>query len=102
MHLGYTDDNMGKNIQVKYRGHVTTLYNFWDATIGEIIRQDESSFWLGGWTHVGRVRAEFDADKEAYKKEGAFPMFEKWAAETAKFACDTAYKLPSTGKMLAG
>lgn len=102
LHLGYDSSDMGRKIQVKFRGKEMSLYDFWDKGISETVRQDESSFWLGGWTHVSRIRAEFEADKDLWKKEGAFKMFDKWAAETANLACTAAYRHPGSGKMLAG
>jgi len=102
LHLGYDSSDMGRKVQVKFRGKEMSLYEFWDKGISETVRKDESSFWLGGWTHVSRIRAEFEADKDLWKKEGAFKMFDKWAAETANLACATAYHHPGTGKMLAG
>merc|ERR1712232_1359044 len=89
---------MGK---LKYNGKETSLYEFWDATIGNMIRDRESNFWLGGWTHVRDIQGEFEKDKALWKDQGATKAFESWAKETVKFACDTVYKLMS-GKKLAG
>lgn len=102
MHLGFDADDMGRKVKVKFRGEEMSLYDFWDKKIGEVVRNDEASFWLGGWTHVGRIKGEFEEDKAKYKKDGAFAMIDAWAAETMKFACNVAYKHPGTGKMLAG
>merc|ERR1712232_1311948 len=89
---------MGK---LKYNGKETSLYEFWDATIGNMIRDRESNFWLGGWTHVRDIQGEFEKDKALWKDQGATKAFESWAKETVKFACDTVYKLPS-GTKIAG
>eukprot|EP00929_Paragymnodinium_shiwhaense_P008371 TRINITY_DN112324_c0_g1_i1.p1 TRINITY_DN112324_c0_g1~~TRINITY_DN112324_c0_g1_i1.p1 ORF type:complete len:450 (-),score=131.64 TRINITY_DN112324_c0_g1_i1:41-1390(-) len=101
MHVGYSGDDSGKKVQVKFQGKTMSLYDFWDKTISETVRTEEENFWLGGWTQVRSIMSEWEQDKELWKKEGAFKMFERWAAETVKFACETAYTLPS-GKKLAG
>jgi len=97
--LGYSADDMGRNFKVKFRGKELSLYDFWDKEIGEVVRKHESNFWLGGWTHYARVESEFQEDKAAWQKEGAFKMFEKWAEETSKLACEKAYKIQ--GKSVA-
>jgi hypothetical protein len=102
MHVGYISTDMGRNIMVKFRGKEMSLYDWWDKGISETVRNDEPSFWLGGWTHMSRIKDEFEKDKEEWKKEGAFKMFEKWTTESVKFACDTVYHHPGTAKMLAG
>mmetsp|Transcript_63259 Transcript_63259/g.119733 ORF Transcript_63259/g.119733 Transcript_63259/m.119733 type:complete len:407 (+) Transcript_63259:100-1320(+) len=102
LHLAFSSINSGKDVKVKFKGKEMSLYDVWDKGISEVVRNEESSFWLGGWTHVSRIRAEFDSDKEKWKQDGAFKTFERWAAETVSFACDTAYKHPTTGKMLVG
>jgi len=102
MHVGYLSDNTGRDVEVRFRGKNMSLYAFWDTGISEVIRQDEANFWLGGWTHVGRIREEFEKDTAEWKKLGAHKMFDKWAAETVAFACKTAYTLPQSGKKLAG
>jgi len=100
--LGFAGDETGRKVQLKFRGKTVSLYDFWDKTISETIRTDESNYWLSGWTHVRQVMSEFKTDKELWAAEGAFKMFERWAAETVQFACQQAYILPSSGKKLAG
>lgn len=102
MHVGYAGNDMGRKVMVKFRGKEMSLYDFWDKGISETVRKDESNFWLGGWTHVSRVSGEFEKDKAAWKEQGASKMFERWVEENVKFACEVAYKHPTTGKMLAG
>jgi Cu/Ag efflux protein CusF len=102
LHLGYATNDMGRSIKLKYGGNEKSLYEFWDATIGNTIRDQESNFWLGGWTHVRDIQNEFNKDKDLWKEQGAAKAFESWAKETVKFACDTVYKLPVSGTKLAG
>lgn len=103
LHVGYAGSDMGRNVQVKFNGKTMSLYDMWDKGMSEAIRTQEANFWLGGWTHVGRIRDEFETDKEGWKKEGAFKMFEKWLEESIKFACDVAYSNPAKpGSKLAG
>lgn len=79
-----------------------SLYDVWDKGISEVIRSEESNFWLGGWTHVRAIGAEYEKDKEMWKKDGAVQSFERWAEEAVGFACEKAYTHPTTGKKLAG
>lgn len=103
MHVGYAGDDMGRKVQVKFKDKTMSLYDVWDKGISETVRTEEANFWLGGWTHVGRIRDEFEKDKEGWTKEGAFKMFEKWLEESIKFACDVAYANPAKpGSKLAG
>ncbi|CAE8687860.1 unnamed protein product, partial [Polarella glacialis] len=66
------------------------------------VRTQESSFWLGGWTHVRAVSSEFARDTELWKKDGAEKSFDRWLSESVDFACSKAYTHPTTGKRLAG
>lgn len=102
MHVGYAGDDMGRSIQIKFKGQQMSLYDFWDRGISETIQKEEENFWLGGWTHVGRVRSEFDNDSKKWKEEGAFKSIDRWADESVKFACETAYVHPQTKKKLGG
>merc|ERR1712232_351654 len=102
MHVGYAGDNNGKNIQVNLRGKTMSLYDVWDKGISEFVRDEESSFWLGGWTHVRAIAAEHEKDKLLWKQEGANAMFERWLEETLTFACNKAYVHPTTGQKLGG
>eukprot|EP00928_Gymnodinium_smaydae_P086849 TRINITY_DN71265_c0_g1_i1.p1 TRINITY_DN71265_c0_g1~~TRINITY_DN71265_c0_g1_i1.p1 ORF type:complete len:437 (-),score=118.81 TRINITY_DN71265_c0_g1_i1:94-1344(-) len=102
LHLGFVGDDMGRSVKVNFRGNTISLYDLWDRVVSETVRNEESNFWLGGWTHVRAVQEEFEKDKAEWKSEGAFKMFDKWAAETADFACREAYVVPRTGKKLAG
>mmetsp|Transcript_42561 Transcript_42561/g.112310 ORF Transcript_42561/g.112310 Transcript_42561/m.112310 type:complete len:397 (-) Transcript_42561:43-1233(-) len=101
LHLGYSGDDMGRKVRVIFRNKEISLYEFWDSTISETVRNEESNFWLGGWTHVHRIQDDFEADKAKWAKLGAFKMFDEWAQESVTFACKKAYMLPG-GKMLAG
>jgi len=102
LHVGYAGDDTGRKVMIRFRGKEMSLYDFWDKGISETVRNDESNFWLGGWTHVSRVAEEFEKDKEAWKEQGAPKMFDRWMEESVKFACDVAYKHPTTGQMMAG
>lgn len=102
LHVGYAGDDNGRKVQVKFRGQVMSLYDVWDKGISEVIRKEQSSFWLGGWTHVRAISPEFQRDTELWKKEGAFKSFDRWLAETVDFACNKVYTHPTTGKRLAG
>lgn len=102
LHVGYAGDDNGRNIKVTFRGEVKTLFEIWDNVISEVVRRDESHFWLGGWTHISRVAAEFERDKAKWKEDGAEKTFNSWLEESVEFACNTAYKHPITGKRLAG
>lgn len=100
MHLGFAGSDTGRAVKLKFRGKEMTLYDFWDKTISETVRDQESNFWLSGWTHVRAVQEDFAKDKELFKSQGAFKAFETWAQETADLACSEAYVLQ--GKKLAG
>jgi len=102
MHVGFASDNMGRNIEVIFKGKKMSLYDVWDTGISEIVRDMESNFWLGGWTHVRAVGAEFARDKELWQEEGPFKSFERWYEESVSFACREAYVNPITHKPLAG
>mmetsp|Transcript_5779 Transcript_5779/g.17053 ORF Transcript_5779/g.17053 Transcript_5779/m.17053 type:complete len:410 (-) Transcript_5779:90-1319(-) len=102
LHVGFAGDDNGRKVQVTFRGKAMSLYDVWDKGISEVIRDQESSFWLGGWTHVRAISEEYEKDKNLWKQEGAFKAFDKWAAESVKFACEHAYTHPVTGKKLAG
>lgn len=101
LHVGYSTDDNGHEVQVKFNGKQMSLFDFWDKAISEEVRTKESGFWYGGWTHVRSVQAEFQKDKELWKK-GSFYAFDAWLEDTMNFACKTAYVLPSTGKKLVG
>jgi len=102
MHIGFAGDDNGRKVQVNFRGQQMSLYDVWDKGISEVVRSQESGFWLGGWTHVRAISEEFERDKEQWKKDGPFKSFERWADEMMKFACQKAYVHPTTGKKLAG
>jgi len=102
MHVGFAGDDMGRSIQVKFKGQQMSLYDFWDKGISETIQKEEANFWLGGWTHVGRIRADFESDSKKWKEDGAFKSFDRWAEESVKFACETAYVHPQTKKKFGG
>lgn len=102
MHVGFAGDDNGKKVQVKFRGMLMSLYDVWDKAISEAVRTQESSFWLGGWTHVRAVSSEYARDKELWEKEGAFKSFERWIQESVEFACTKAYTHPIAGFRIAG
>lgn len=102
LHVGYTSDDNGHAVKVKFRGKEMSLYDFWDKGIGETIRTEQSGFWYGGWTHVRAISSEHQADKDFWKKEGSFASFDKWMHESVMFACEKVYVHPTTGKKLAG
>lgn len=102
MHVGYAGDDNGRKVQVNFQGKQMSLYDLWDKGISEVVRSQESSFWLGGWTHIRAISGEFEKDKELWKKDGPFKSFERWNAEMVSFACEKAYAHPVTGKKLAG
>jgi len=102
LHVGFASDDNGHATHVKFRGKTVALYDLWDKSISERIREEESGFWLGGWTHVRAVKDQFEKDKELWKTEGPFKSFERWLDETVQFACAVAYTHPTTGKKLAG
>merc|ERR1711920_320281 len=85
-----------------FQGKQMSLYDVWDKGISEIMRTQESGFWLGGWTHVRAISEEFQKDKDLWKQEGANKAFDKWLAESVDFACNKAYTHPTNGKKLAG
>lgn len=99
LHVGFASDDNGHATQVRFRGKQMTLYDFWDKGISETIREEEAGFWLGGWTHVRAIRDEFEKDKEAWKRDGAFKSFERWLEETVQFACSVAYVHPAGPKL---
>mmetsp|Transcript_45513 Transcript_45513/g.131845 ORF Transcript_45513/g.131845 Transcript_45513/m.131845 type:complete len:420 (+) Transcript_45513:106-1365(+) len=102
MHVGFKGDDNGKKVQINFRGQMMSLYDVWDKGISEAVRTQESSFWLGGWTHIRAISDEFEKDKALWQKEGPFKSFERWAAETISFACEKAYAHPTTGQKLGG
>lgn len=102
MHVGYAGDDNGRRVLVRFRGEKVSLYDVWDKAISEAVRTTESNFWLGGWTHVRAVSADWEQDKARWKEDGAFKSFERWLDESVKFACEKAYVHPITGKKLAG
>jgi len=101
LHVGYSSDDNGHEVQVKFNGKQMSLYEFWDKAISEEVRTKESGFWYGGWTHIRAVQSEFEKDKELWKKGSGY-AFDAWLEDTMAFACKTAYVLPSTGKKLVG
>lgn len=101
MHVGFAGDDMGREVKVRFRGKVMSLYDLWDSGISQVIRTEESSFWLGGWTHVGRIFHEFTHEQREWKKSKPFDMYDKWMEENVKFACEVAYKLRN-GVAVAG
>ncbi|CAK9020241.1 unnamed protein product [Durusdinium trenchii] len=102
LHVGYANDNSGRKVLVKFRGQTMSLYDVWDHAISEVVRTQESNFWLGGWTHVRAVNSEWDTDKKKWKEDGPFKSFERWLDEAVQFTCSKAYVHPTTGKKLAG
>jgi hypothetical protein len=97
LHLGFDDDgDMGRKIKVNFRGRDMSLYDLWDKELTQAIMKDSPGFWWGGWTHVSRTRTEYEKDAEQWKKDGV-NMFDQWAADSLKFACDDVYKNPVTG-----
>lgn len=102
LHVGFAGDDNGRNIQVKFRGQIMSLYDVWDKGLSEVIRNTESNFWLGGWTHVRAVGAEFQRDTELWKKDGPMKSFDRWLSESVDFACNKVYTHPTTNKRLAG
>lgn len=102
LHIGFAADDNGKNVKVEFQGKHMSLYDVWDTAIAEMVKTQESGFWYGGWTHVRSISGQFQKDKETWKKEGAMKTFDIWFAEQAQFACEKAYKHPTTGKALAG
>jgi hypothetical protein len=102
LHVGFAADDMGKKISVDFMGKEMSLYDIWDKGISELVRTQESGFWYGGWTHVRAVEAQFHKDKDTWQKEGAMKTLDLWFDEQARFACETAYKHPVTGKALGG
>jgi len=57
-------------------------------------------FWYGGWTHVNTLgKAVHIQEKEAWDKvlpENKHEIFENWALENRKIACDSIYNNPFT------
>lgn len=102
LHVGYANDNSGRKILVKFRGETMSLYDVWDHAISEVVRTQESNFWLGGWTHVRAVSSEWEKDKAKWKEDGPFKSFDRWLSEAVDFTCSKAYVHPITGKKLAG
>jgi len=102
LHVGYASDDNGHNVQVNFEGKQMSLYDVWDKGIGELVRQRQSNFWYGGWTHVNAVREQYEADKKFWQEKGAFAAFDRWMDEEVDFACNNAYKDPGTGKLLGG
>jgi len=100
MHLGFVEGDMGKNISVMFRGKSSTLFDVWDKELTQAVMKDSPGFWWGGWTHVGRTRSEFEMDNARWKTSGV-KMFDEWASETLKFACNEVYTNPMTGKRVA-
>merc|ERR1719310_984713 len=62
--------------------------------------KDSPGFWWSGWTHVQRIRSEYDRDVARWKSDGPEKMFAAWADENSRFACDTIYKDPVTRKRI--
>lgn len=99
LHLGYDDTDMGRNVTVLFRDKKMTLYDLWDHELTQAVMADNPGFWWGGWTHVQRTRSEYEKDGGRWKQEG-IALFDEWADETAKFACQSVYKNPVTGKLI--
>jgi len=99
LHFGFDTDDMGRNVTVTFRGKSVSLYDFWDGELTQAVMKDSPGFWWGGWTHVQRTRSEYEKDSARWKKDGA-EMIDKWAEESAKFACDDVYRNPTTGRRL--
>eukprot|EP00438_Fugacium_kawagutii_P006092 Skav213785 [mRNA] locus=scaffold1122:36524:39640:- [translate_table: standard] len=90
-------------------GETMSLYDVWDHAISEVVRTQESNFWLGGlgpsWVKLlpsgcgpweaeaGRTRRTW---RVAYKRaatradrdqDGPFKSFERWLDEAVQFTC---------------
>jgi len=102
LHVGYASDDSGHGVKVKLRGKEMSLYDAWDKGISEIVRETESNFWYGGWTHIRAINAEFEKDKKLWKEFGPMASFDRWMAESIEFACKKAYVEPSSGKKIGG
>lgn len=99
LHVGFAEDDTGRNISVNFRGRTMSLYDFWDKELAQAVIKDSPGFWWGGWTHVQRTRSEYEKDSAAWNKDGV-QMFNTWAAETLKFACEDVYRNPVSGRNL--
>merc|ERR1712203_379172 len=55
LHVGFATDDNGRSVQLTYRGKPMSLYDVWDKGVSEDLRNQESGFWLGGWTHVRAI-----------------------------------------------
>lgn len=102
LHVGYSSDDSGNRIRVKFKNKEMTLYELWDKGITEYVREHQPNFWYGGWTHVNNVRNEHETDKQYWSEEHPYKSFERWMNESVRFACEKAYVHPSTGRKLAG
>lgn len=99
LHLGFDEGDHGKNISVRFRGNTVSLYDFWDKEMTQAVMKDMPGFWWSGWTHIQRVGREYDVDKAEWEKNHV-ATFDKWAAESAKFACNEVYTNPITQKRI--
>jgi hypothetical protein len=100
LHLGFEENDMGKNLTVEFRGQKMSLYHLWDKELAQAVMKDSPGFWWGGWTHVQRTRSEYEMDNERWKKDGV-QMFTEWACESLKFACEDVYRNPVSGRQLS-
>mmetsp|Transcript_49801 Transcript_49801/g.132095 ORF Transcript_49801/g.132095 Transcript_49801/m.132095 type:complete len:348 (-) Transcript_49801:39-1082(-) len=89
----------GRNASMFFRGKTMTLFDFWDKELVQATMQENPSFWWGGWTHVQRIRAQFENDASVWKEKET-EMFTVWADETANFARRSVYTNPVTGRPL--
>lgn len=100
LHLGFDQGDHGRNISVRFRGNVVSLYDLWDKEMTQAVMKDMPGFWWSGWTHIQRVGREYEVDKAEWEKSHV-DTFDKWAAESAKFACSEVYTNPITGKRIS-
>mmetsp|Transcript_129783 Transcript_129783/g.225550 ORF Transcript_129783/g.225550 Transcript_129783/m.225550 type:complete len:389 (-) Transcript_129783:58-1224(-) len=100
LHLGFEDSDMGRNFTVLFRDKQMSLYELWDKALTQAVMAENPGFWWGGWTHVQRTRTEYEKDNGQWKQDG-MALFDTWADESAKFACEDIYKNPITGKLLS-
>merc|ERR1719230_2484236 len=100
LHLGFDEGDHGRNITVSFRGKQVSLFDLWDKEITQAVIKDGPGFWWSGWTHVQRVRSEYEMDSSRWKQSGA-AMFDKWAEESARFACEDVYTNPVSGRRIS-
>jgi len=77
--------------QITFKGKTMSLFDFWDKTIVQHVKNTQPGFWQGGWTRVDAVKRDYNQDTASWKRLGQKApneLLPKWATENAILACE--------------